>query len=285
MLGRNGADTRCDVCPRGCAPALGAFGACRARMNVDGRMECASYGRLTSLAIDPVEKKPLACWKPGSKVLSVGGYGCNLRCPWCQNASISQVGEDGVAWREVSPEQLAGLAASAHAQDDRMVGVAYTYNEPLIAWEFVRDTGMLVREMGLCNVLVSAGCVSEQVVAKVAPLIDAANIDLKSIRPQTYGMIGGDLRTVQTTIEHLCATDGCHVEVTTLVVPGVNDSVEEMDELAAWLASVDPRIVLHVSRFHPAWHKTDVGPTSVSLVYALADVARTHLERVFTGNC
>ena len=275
----------CQVCPNGCALAPGAVGACRARGNVDGAIVPLGFGRVTSVAVDPVEKKPLACWKPGSTVLSLGSFGCNLHCPWCQNHEISQVGEDGVGWRTVAPADVADLAAELNARDPRMAGVAYTYNEPLVAWEFVRDCGELVHERGLSNVLVSAGCVNPQVIEAVAPLIDAANIDLKTFRQKTYALTGGRLATVQATIEALAATPTCHLEVTTLIVPGVNDTREEMDELAAWLASVDPGIVLHVSRFHPAFRMRDRGRTSVTLVYELADVARAHLAHVFTGNC
>ena len=278
-------NVRCDVCPRACRLVPGSLGACRARGNMDGHVVPIAYGRLTSIAIDPVEKKPLVRWRPGSTILSVGGYGCNLRCPWCQNASISQVGEGDVAWRGVSPKELARLAIRAHEDDDRMVGVAYTYNEPLVCWEYVRDTALLVREAGLANALVSAGCVSRKVAEEVAPFLDAANIDLKSIRAATYASFGGDLRAVQRTIEILANEPGCHLEVTTLVVPSVNDTPEEMRELSSWLASVDPSIVLHVSRFFPAWHKRDVGPTPVATVYALADVARECLPHVYTGNC
>ena len=275
----------CQVCPNGCALAPGAVGACRARGNVDGAIVPLGFGRVTSVAVDPVEKKPLACWKPGSTVLSLGSFGCNLHCPWCQNHEISQVGEAGVGWRTVAPADVADLAAELNARDQRMAGVAYTYNEPLVAWEFVRDCGELVHERGLSNVLVSAGCVNPQVIEAVAPLIDAANIDLKTFRQKTYALTGGRLATVQATIEALAATPTCHLEVTTLIVPGVNDTREEMDELAAWLASVDPGIVLHVSRFHPAFRMRDRGRTSVTLVYELADVARAHLAHVFTGNC
>lgn len=262
-----------------------AVGACRARGNVNGVVVPLGYGRITSLAIDPVEKKPLARWKPGHTVLSLGSYGCNLRCPWCQNASISQVGENGVGWRELGPAELVDLAVRAHEQDERMAGVAFTYNEPLVCWEYVRDTAELVHAAGLSNVLVSAGCVNEHVAHAIAPLIDAANIDLKSIHPKTYRMIGGDLAAVQHTIEILSATPNCHVEVTCLVVPGVNDKESEMNELASWLVGVDESIVLHVTRFFPAWHKRDVGPTPVRVVYELADVAREHLPHVYTGNC
>lgn len=276
---------RCNVCPHECLLAPGRVGSCRARANKNGVVVPAACGRLTSIAIDPVEKKPLARWKPGSTVLSVGGYGCNLHCPWCQNASISQAGKDDVGWRTYAPQDLVDLAHMAAQRSDYMVGIAYTYNEPLVCWEFVRDTSALMHDAGFGNVLVSAGCVSEHIVAELAPLIDAANIDLKTFDERTYAMVGGSLKTVCHTIELLAATPTCHLEVTTLVVPGVNDTKEEMDRLAAWLASVDKGIVLHVTRFHPAWRKRDVGPTPVAKVYALADVARTHLDYVYTGNC
>ena len=277
--------TRCTTCPNACVLSPGATGACRARGNVGGSIVPTSYGRVTSIAVDPVEKKPLARWRSGSTVLSLGGYGCNLHCPWCQNHSISQVGERDVPWRELMPDELAALATRLHGEDERMVGVAYTYNEPLVAWEYVRDCAELVREAGLSNVLVSAGCVEARVVRTVAPLTDAANIDLKTFSEASYQRVGGKLATVQATIETLAAEPGCHLEVTTLVVPGVNDSNDEMDALAAWLASVDANIPLHVSRFFPNWRMRDRGPTPVSRVYELADVARTHLAHVFTGNC
>jgi pyruvate formate lyase activating enzyme len=243
------------------------------------------YGRLTSLAVDPVEKKPFARWMPGHTVLSLGSYGCNLRCPWCQNHQISQVGEREVPWRVFSPEDIVALAARLNEEDLRMVGVAYTYNEPLVSWEFVRDCGKLVHEAGMKNVLVSAGCVLPDVVHEVASLVDAANIDLKSFSAETYRRIGGNLETVKETIRMLAAEGGCHLEVTTLVVPGVNDSDEEMESLSAWLASVDPDITLHVTRFFPNWRMRDRGATPVSRVYELAGVARRSLRHVVTGNC
>ncbi len=281
---REGA-ARCEACPRGCELQRGAVGACRARANVDGSVAPVGYGRVTSIAVDPVEKKPLARWKPGHTVLSLGSYGCNLRCPWCQNHSISQVGADDVPWRELSPQDVADLAVRLHGEDPRMVGVAYTYNEPLVAWEFVRDCSQLVHDAGLANVLVSAGCVSAEVVRAVAPLVDAANIDLKAFREDTYRRIGGSLQTVQETIRLLADEPACHLEVTTLVVPGVNDTDDEMDQLSAWLASMDPDITLHVSRFFPNWRMRDRGPTPVRRVYELADVARAYLPHVYTGNC
>ena len=275
----------CTTCPRHCTVAPGAMGACRARTNVDGAVVPLGYDHVTSLAVDPIEKKPIARWKGGSTVLSLGSYGCNLRCPWCQNHGISQVGEGEVPWRRVSPQEIAALAVRLNHEDPRMVGVAYTYNEPLVRWEYVRDCAQLVHDVGLSNVLVSAGCVSAEVVQTVAPLIDAANIDLKAFRSKTYQSLGGDLAAVQETIRLLAATPTCHLEVTTLVVPGINDTDEEMDELSSWLVSVDPGIVLPVSRFFPHWRMQDRGPTSIARVYELADVARWNLAHVYTGNC
>ena len=264
----NGTVVRCDVCPRGCALAPGAMGACRARANVGGSVRPTGYGRITSLAVDPVEKKPLARWRPGSTVLSLGGYGCNLHCPWCQNHTISQVGETGVGWREVSPEELVTLARRLHVEDTRMVGIAYTYNEPFVCWEFLRDAGTLAHEAGLANVLVSAGCVKaanegrlslNDPLTKYFPDAQIANAEQITIDQLLYHRSG--LRDI------------------------VNDTPAEMDELAAWLADVDSGIVLHVSRFFPNWRKRDVGPTPVSVVYDLAEFARKHLRWVYTGNC
>ncbi|MDO4796857.1 MAG: AmmeMemoRadiSam system radical SAM enzyme [Coriobacteriales bacterium] len=276
---------RCTTCSRGCVLAKGAVGRCRARANVGGIIAPTGYGRVTSLAIDPIEKKPIARWNPGSTVLSLGGYGCNLHCTWCQNHSISQAGEHEVPWREIPPAQLVAMAEEAHARDARMVGIAYTYNEPLVCWEYVRDAGALAHDAGLANVLVTAGCVSERVVREVAPLVDAVNVDLKSFCDATYKKLGGDLTTVQTSIGVLARTPTCHVEVTTLVVPGVNDTREEMTSIASWLAELDDSIVLHVTRFFPNWRMRDRGPTPVARVYELADVAREHLPHVYVGNC
>ena len=159
----------CEVCPHRCNIGLGQLGRCRARGWRDDAIEPLSYGRITSLALDPVEKKPLARWKPGTWVVSVGSYGCNLRCPFCQNHSIAQVGEDDVAWREIAPQELVALTVEARERNPLVSGIAYTYNEPLVAWEYVRDTGLLAHEAGLANVLVSNGCA--RLHARVLPLV------------------------------------------------------------------------------------------------------------------
>lgn len=242
-----------------------------------------NYGRITSVALDPIEKKPLARFRPGSRILSVGSYGCNLSCPFCQNASIAAAGPDEVSWREVTPEELVAEAVSARARGN--VGIAFTYNEPLVSFEYVRDTARLAHEAGLVNVLVTNGMVNPEPLAELLPLIDAANVDLKGFSQEFYDFVGGDFEAVRATIRALAACETCHVEVTTLIVPGMNDADDEIDALSAWLASLDLEIPYHVSRFFPCHRLLDRGPTPVRTVYRLADVARRHLRSVYTGNC
>lgn len=283
----------CGTCPRHCRLAPGALGACHARRNAGGAVVAAGYGRVTSLALDPIEKKPLARFMPGTTVLSVGGYGCNLTCPFCQNAAISQAGEKDVRWREVAPDELVSLALAARRRDPSVVGVSYTYNEPLVGWEYVRDCAKLAHGAGLVNVLVSNGCFEPAVLDALDGLVDAANIDLKGFSDAFYVACGGTPRSlacVRGTIERLAVDPRCHLEVTTLVVPGMNDGDAEMDELATWLAGLDggrgrETLTHHVTRFFPHWRLTGTPPTPVAQVYHLADVSRRHLRHVLVGNC
>ena len=210
---------------------------CRARVAEDGEVVDANYGRIIVGAGSHRRSR----WPAfaGSKVLSVGSYGCNLRCPFCQNASIACAGERDVFWREIAPAELVELAASLAPEGN--IGLAFTYNEPLVGLEFVRDTGRLAHERGLTNVLVSNGYVNDGPLHEVAPLIDAANIDLKGFTQSFYDLVGGDLDTVKHTIEVLAATPTCHLEVTTLVIPGLNDSDQEIaGPMARHPGSVDP---------------------------------------------
>ena len=273
----------CTVCPRRCRIAAGGYGFCRARKESGGRVVAANYGRITSLALDPIEKKPLAFFRPGSYVLSVGGYGCNLRCPFCQNDSISQHGGEETAWRAAAPDELAALALRL-AGERGNIGLAYTYNEPLVGWEFVRDCALEIRRRSLSNVLVSNGCATSGIVEELAPLIDAANIDLKGPSQEFYDWVGGSYDAVCRTIEILHRAR-CHVEVTMLAIPGRNDSDEAIDAVASRIAAVSPRIPLHVTRFFPRYLMTDSAPTPPATVHRLADRARRFLSRVLTGNC
>ena len=265
----------CKTCPRHCRLADGAIGFCRARRAEDGRVVAANYGQISSLALDPIEKKPIAFFHPGSNILSIGSFGCNLRCPFCQNDGISQHGGDEVPCRAATPVELADLAARLKDDQDN-IGLAYTYNEPLVGWEFVRDCAKEIRARGMFNVLVSNGCASEEVVSELAPLIDAANIDLKGPSQDYYDWVGGDFNAVCRTIS-LLHEAGCHVEVTTLIVPGRNDADADIDAIAAFVASVSPDIPLHVTRFFPRWRMSDASPTPVATV--------RRLSRVLVGNC
>ncbi len=183
-----------------------------------------NYGKLTSLALDPIEKKPLRRFHPGSMILSVGSFGCNLRCPFCQNHEISMAAEGEIETVELSPEALADKALELRPHGN--IGVAYTYNEPLAGYEYVRDCAALVHERGMVNVLVTNGTIEEAPWRELLPLIDAVNIDLKGFAPEWYKRLGGNLETVKRSIS--LAAERCHVEVTTLVIPGENDGVEEI---------------------------------------------------------
>ena len=277
------ADVVCGTCPRRCCISDGAFGFCRARRSIGGRIVAANYGQISSIALDPIEKKPIAFFHRGSTVLSVGSYGCNLRCPFCQNDAISQHGADEVSCKVVAPAELADLAVRLKDEQGN-IGLAYTYNEPLVGWEFVRDCANEIRARGLFNVLVSNGCTSEDVVAEIAPLIDAANIDLKGPSQDYYDWVGGDFKAVCRTIAMLHEA-GCHVEVTTLIVPGRNDSDADIAAVAAIVASVSSDIPLHVTRFFPRWRMMDSSPTPVATVRRLANAASRRLNHVLVGNC
>lgn len=264
-----------------CSLEPGQTGICRARKNEDGVIVCGNYGHITSMALDPIEKKPLKMFRPGSRILSVGSYGCNLRCSFCQNHEISMEGPETAETVYISPRALAGKAQELKASGN--IGIAFTYNEPLVGWEYVRDTTKLVKEFGMDNVMVTNGSASCEVLEELLPYIDAMNIDLKAFREETYRKLKGDLETVKAFITRAAAM--CHVELTTLIVPGENDDAAEMEEEAKWIASVGKNIPLHVTRFFPRYHMTDRIATEVRQVYRLAETAGKYLENVFVGNC
>ncbi len=273
--------TVCPLCFHHCSLAEGQTGFCRGRVCRDGKVVPLNYGQITSLALDPIEKKPLRCFHPGSWILSIGSYGCNLRCPFCQNYEISMAGAEDIETIHLSPKQLADQAEALQRRGN--IGVAYTYNEPLVSYEYLRDCAQEIHSRGMVNVLVSNGTIEEAPFRALLPLLDAANLDLKGFTEDWYRRLGGDLETVKRSIA--LAAESIHLEVTVLIVPHANDSPTEMRSLSRWLASVDPDIPLHISRFFPRYHMQDRPPTPVSTVYALADIAREHLTRVYTGNC
>lgn len=270
----------CRTCMHHCRLEPGQTGMCGARKEENGKIICANYGKITSLALDPIEKKPLKMFYPGSLILSAGSYGCNLKCPFCQNYEISAEYEKTLQQRTMtlSPDELAEKAAKYQSAGN--IGLAFTYNEPLVGWEYVRDTAKLVKDAGMKTVLVTNGTASVEVLEEILPYIHAMNIDLKAFQEEVYRKLGGDLETVKTFIKR--AARQCHVELTTLIVPGINDDEEKMRAQAQWMG---PDIPLHVTRFFPRYHMTDRPATEVQTVYRLANIAAKYVKHVFVGNC
>ena len=270
---------RCGLCPHRCYIHENASGVCGVRENRNGSLIAAGYGLVSSIALDPIEKKPLYMFHPGKNVLSIGGFGCNLRCPFCQNYEISiEYNDIRRSARELSPDDAAALAVQTIPRGN--IGVAYTYNEPLIGYEFVNDCAVLVRSEGLCNILVTNGCINKEPLEALLPLIDAMNIDLKGFSESFYNIVGGDLNTVKETIA--LSAGGCHVEVTTLVIPGENEG--DIEDIAKWLSSIDPGIPLHLTRFFPRYRYSGKAATPREAILRLRDTAGKYLENVFTGN-
>ncbi len=312
---------RCEVCFRHCEIGEGKTGFCGARGCIGGIVRATNYGRLTAIMLDPIEKKPLSRFCPGSRILSVGSYGCNLRCLFCQNYDISwsdvalsfarsagnpagnghiedDMQDDSYSencyeedmLQRITPEELADLAEAYKNRGN--IGVAYTYNEPMIGYEFVRDTAKLVSEKGMKNVLVTNGTAETVVLREILPYIDAMNIDLKGFTDEYYEkIVGGRRRMVMDFID--LSVKHCHVELTTLIIPGENDSEDQMQELTKWIASlkddkgnvIGPEIPYHISRFFPRFKMIDREATDVRKIYRLAEIARENLKYVYTGNC
>ena len=270
----------CPLCPRHCALREGESGACAARENRAGQVVCANYGQITSLALDPIEKKPLYHFHSGSQILSVGGYGCNLFCPFCQNYAISRARAGELPTKYLSPEALTTLAQRAN-RDYGSIGVAFTYNEPLVSYEYVRDAARLLKEAGLLVVLVTNGQICADQLGALLPYVDALNIDLKGFSQKFYDWLGGDFSTTKAAIERAAHTT--HVEVTTLVIPGKNDSEADMEAEADFLAAISPDLPLHLSRYFPRY-RCAIPVTPRATLERLAHIARAKLCHVHLGN-
>jgi pyruvate formate lyase activating enzyme len=264
----------CDLCPHTCRLTEDRVGICRGRKNIGGELWAVNYGQTPSLSLDPIEKKPLYHFFPGSYILSLGPLGCNFQCDFCQNWSISQA---ECRTTTVDPESLV-----RHALRSGSIGISYTYTEPLIWFEFVKDCATAFREAGLKNVMVSNGYVNPEPLAELLPLIDGWNVDLKSIRPEFYRRIAkAKLEPILRNIVEINKVS--LLELTNLIVPGENDSREDLEELVDWVAGIDRSIPLHFSRYHPAYKSTRP-PTPRSTLEEAYAIGAEKLDYVYVGN-
>ena len=276
-----GGVVECRLCPHHCHIAEGKAGICRSRRNHDGMLVSEVYGKPCALAIDPVEKKPLYHFHPGTTCLSIACTGCNFRCLNCQNHDISQASPEQADYYSLSPEEVVSLCLKHHSP-----GIAYTYTEPLTYIEYITDTARLAHEAGLWNILVTAGYVCQEPLADLLPYLDAANIDLKSFSDDIYKRVsGGRLQSVLDTI--LAMRDaGVWIEITNLVIPGINDDMQMIRQMCRWLADNQlAEAPLHFSRFFPRYKMQDIQPTPLHTLQSAKRIAEEEgMKYVYLGN-
>jgi len=267
---------RCLLCPHYCLLNKGQTGNCGVRRNEHGRLFSLIYGEATSVALDPIEKKPLYRFHPGTSILSLGTRGCNLKCPWCQNFSIAQ--NPDCPTQDITSKDI---VAQAKRMDS--LGVAYTYNEPFIWYEFVYDTARLVHEAGLKNVLVTNGYINQKPLEEIIGLIDAMNIDIKAMDNEFYHKhCKGSLEPVLNTAEY--AKDKCHIEITNLIIPTLNDRDDQITRLVNWIAKkLGKDTPLHLSCYFPA-HKSQIPTTPIDTLRKAEKIAKRKLQYVYLGN-
>ncbi|MCL6590203.1 MAG: AmmeMemoRadiSam system radical SAM enzyme [Firmicutes bacterium] len=269
----------CLLCPQGCIIPPQGKGFCKVRLNREGKLIAANYARITGIAVDPIEKKPLYHFYPGQAILSVGTIGCNLGCEFCQNWQISK--EDGAPAQRMEPEALVELAVRAR-RESGSVGLAYTYTEPGVWFEFLQEIMPRIRERGLKNILVTNGFLNPDPWKKLLGWTDAANIDLKGFTNEFYQKYcHGKLEPVKANIE--AAVGKIHVELTNLIIPGANDQPEEIRAMAQWIAGLDPEIPLHLSRYFPNY-RLATPATSVATMEQAYQIAKEYLDYVYLGN-
>jgi pyruvate formate lyase activating enzyme len=267
----------CLLCPWHCRLRPGQSGQCGVRVNRDGVLYTLNYGEVTALALDPIEKKPLYHFRPGTQILSLGTFGCNLHCRFCQNWQISQ---NRPLARTLTPSEAVQLAVDARSQGN--IGLAYTYNEPFIWFEYLREVMPLARSAGLVNVLVTNGLVEKEPLGELLPCLDAVNVDIKAMSERFYReQCQGQGLPARQTVERLWGQ--CAVEITNLLIPGLNDSIEEIQALVDWAAGVSPYLPVHFSAYHPDYQCDSPATPAETLQRAVA-IARQKLAYVYAGN-
>ncbi|MBN1265434.1 MAG: AmmeMemoRadiSam system radical SAM enzyme [Anaerolineales bacterium] len=274
---------RCDLCAHSCRITEGNFGVCQVRQNLNGRLVTHVYGTTISQAVDPIEKKPLYHFFPGTKAYSIATPGCNFRCEWCQNWQISQMPREqgAILGRPAAPKQIVRAALDSGSRS-----IAYTYTEPTIFGEFAFDISGLAHKEGLANVFVTNGYMSADFLAAYAPLLDAANVDLKAFRDETYRrFVGARLQPVLDSMKRI-KEHGIWLEVTTLVIPGINDEPVELREAANFIAvELGMDTPWHISRFHPGYKMHDRAATPVETLIQARDIGLEEgLHHIYIGN-
>ncbi len=271
----------CQLCPRDCRIPPGRAGNCNVRVNLDGELLALTYAHPSAIHVDPIEKKPLSHFLPGSDAFSVATAGCNLHCRNCQNWGLSQTPPEDMDSHPLTPRQLVDWAAAEGCRS-----IAYTYSEPLVFYEYTFDSSVLAREAGLRNVLVTAGYVNRDPARRLFEVTDAANIDLKSLDPAFYrDVCDGELKPVLDTIV-LARQMGVWVELTNLVIPTLNDQPDDMRALARWMLEyVGPDVPLHISRFSPRYRMRNLPPTPAQTLREAREIALAEgVHHVFIGN-
>ncbi len=273
---------RCDLCGHYCKISPGNFGRCGVRQNIEGRLFTCHYGKIIAKHVDPIEKKPLYHFFPGSRAYSIAAPGCNFRCSFCQNWDISQqkFEKSDLSENTVSPEVIVKAAKDAGCRS-----IAYTYTEPTIFFEYAYDTAKIAKENGLYNSFITNGFMTKEAIEKIAPYLDAANIDLKFFTDEAYKRLcGGKLEPVLGSIRKMKKM-GIWVEVTTLVIPGENDSDHELRGIASFLAEIDTEMPWHLSRFYPAYKYTDLIPTPAETIERAISIGKeAGLKYIYPGN-
>ncbi|WP_028307109.1 AmmeMemoRadiSam system radical SAM enzyme [Desulfitibacter alkalitolerans] len=269
----------CLLCPHACSIPQGEKGKCRVRVNRKGNLYSENYGKVTAVNVDPIEKKPLYHFYPGKNILSIGTFGCNLHCDFCQNWQIAHAVEQG---KEITPEEVAEISKMYYVNQNSL-GVAYTYSEPGMWYEFIKDTAPLIKEGNMKNVLVTNGFLNRRPFKELLVNIDALNIDVKGFADEFYKkIVKGKLKPVLENC-YLAREMACHLEITTLIIPGLNDDEHEIRDLAKWLASIDPLIPLHLSRYYPNY-KLQLEPTPLKTLERAWETAKEYLNYVYIGN-
>ena len=279
---REGKSVQCLLCPRNCVIKLDSLGNCKARKNIDGTLYALGYNRFTSFHADPIEKKPIYHYKPGTRTMSFGTAGCNLHCAHCQNWGISQISAESSSLITITPQNAIDLTKKSNCET-----IAYTYNEPLINFEWIKETGQLSHSHGFGNILVSNGLINEKPLSELLTIIDAANIDIKAFTEKFYKDIATfpGLEQIKRNVITMYQA-GIHIELTMLLIPTLNDNPDETRASVDWvLEDLNNKVPIHFSRFHPDFELRNIPATPVETILNARNIAEeAGLRYVYTGN-